>query len=200
MFRRPSLKSSALVGKNKTKLDDVPEAISRKRQPSTQSSVSAQSGISSSSKGNGSAEKQPKSGLFGNKPDKRSSFSLEGAASIFSGSPSTDNTARIPALLFNDLSVEIVQQAIEIDQRKLNTLHLAIYQRKLKQAVSLLNKGKDIDKTDTHHGLTALHIAVELRNIEFINILLNKNPTFPIAKAADVHIPNSEGRTALILV
>lgn len=90
---------------------------------------------------------------------------------------------------------------------KLNSLQKAVYENDIKRVIKLISeKDRDVNKLDSFHNCTALHIAAEYNRLEIARILLD--PTNSLQgnwgnldkKYADVTVMNTEGRTAALLV
>jgi ankyrin repeat protein len=97
-----------------------------------------------------------------------------------------------------------------VDRRRLNSLHAAVYDRNaLKVSLLLQEPKRDINKLDSYHRFTALHLAIELGYTEFARMLIlgryveragsgTDNPTLP-GKTANRELRDQDGRTPLHL-
>ncbi|MGC1877980.1 MAG: ankyrin repeat domain-containing protein [Rhabdochlamydiaceae bacterium] len=74
------------------------------------------------------------------------------------------------------------------NDRALPSLHRAILQGELQQVKEFLDRGDDIDESDSA-GCTPLHIAIQKQCDELFELLLSKG--------ADIGLPNGEGHTLL---
>ena len=87
-----------------------------------------------------------------------------------------------------------------IESKKLNSLQKAVYQRDLKKVKSLMReKNRDIDKMDTYHHVTALHLAVEYNYTELVLLLLTGCTNNGVKKCASVNVVNSHGKSSMHL-
>ncbi|KAJ3231764.1 hypothetical protein HDU81_003541 [Chytriomyces hyalinus] len=107
-----------------------------------------------------------------------------------------------PRADISTLTTEKIKCATYLESRKLNSLQAAVHSgdlRKLKALVA--EKGRDVNKLDTYHGFTALHLAVDENKYDAAVILMDsgsladKNPL----KVIDLNAVNREGRTALVI-
>ncbi|KAJ3411471.1 hypothetical protein HDV05_002160 [Chytridiales sp. JEL 0842] len=104
---------------------------------------------------------------------------------------------------------------ITIVPKHLNTLQKAVYQNDIKTIKTLLcDKKRDMNKIDTYHRISALHLAVEENKMEIVQILLNPIGVFlpsdkdykkiqeviesPL-KIAKLNVGNPDGRSPLHL-
>jgi hypothetical protein len=100
--------------------------------------------------------------------------------------------------------------------KKLNTLQKVIYENDIKTLKNLfLDRKRDMNKTDTYHRISALHVAVEMNKSEMVQVLLDPLKAFSKSdrdyakmeqlmemplKVTKVNASNQEGRTPLHLV
>ncbi|KAJ3212141.1 hypothetical protein HDU67_004011 [Dinochytrium kinnereticum] len=132
---------------------------------------------------------------------------------------SRKSKSRTQLLVINTASdiISMDEQSIKspspIDQKKLNSLQKAVYSGDVKKVKALLtDKKRDVNKLDTYHGFTALHIAAEENQVEIAGILLDPSKalspkdskkisefaTSPLKKC-DVNCVNQENRTPLTM-
>ncbi|KAJ3287743.1 hypothetical protein HK104_008469 [Borealophlyctis nickersoniae] len=129
------------------------------------------------------------------------SVTLAGPAAARSGGL-TVNTSTLD---FASLSPESVRTPSPITPKKLNSLQLAAYKGDVKKLKAIMGeKKRDVNKLDTFHRFTALHIAVEANQEECARALLAGVPAGSKAereplKKANPNMTNLEGRTPLML-
>ena len=125
-------------------------------------------------------------------------------ASTATVSKSLENTA--PALpLFPELSLAIARQFPIIHANRLPSLHKATYTGDLKKVKSLISKMDtfNVDTRDSLHGLSALHLAVEMDNSLIVKELLglSEDPeTRVISTRANPNVLDMNLRTPLLMV
>ncbi|KAJ3234071.1 hypothetical protein HDU78_006059 [Chytriomyces hyalinus] len=101
------------------------------------------------------------------------------------------------------MTAEKIKCATYLESRKLNSLQAAVHSGDLRKLRALVaEKGRDVNKLDTYHGFTALHLAVDENKYDAAVILMDssvaladKNPL----KVIDLNAVNREGRTALVI-
>jgi ankyrin repeat protein len=108
---------------------------------------------------------------------------------------------------FTKLSAnDIVSSVLPLVPKYLNTLHKAVYKNNSKRLHSLMEKikkgHKDINKVDSWHGVTALHVAAILNRVEMALILLSSKDfdNNTLGRTINIDARDSEGRTPLTLV
>ena len=102
-----------------------------------------------------------------------------------------------------------------VDLKRLNKLQRAVFQNDVKQLKLLIKqKNRNVNKLDTHHRFTALHIAAAFNLIECALNLLNglssvgiggshfsmSSAPWSLRKIVDLNIGDRTGRTPLTLV
>ncbi|KAJ3070900.1 Ankyrin repeat and SOCS box protein 3 [Podochytrium sp. JEL0797] len=111
------------------------------------------------------------------------------------------------------LTVQKIKAPSYLESKKLNTLHSAVHAGDLRKLKSLVaEKARDINKPDTYHGFSALHLAVDENKYDIATILIE--PVLALAdkdtktkehfeksplKQINLNSVNREGRTPLIL-
>ncbi|RKP01832.1 hypothetical protein CXG81DRAFT_18400 [Caulochytrium protostelioides] len=94
-------------------------------------------------------------------------------------------------------------RAVPLDSRKLNSLQRAAYHGDAKKIRSLLkDKKRDINKLDTHHRCTALHVACYQGALGCVQALLQvsaEQDRVTSQKTLDLDIVDTYGRTALMI-
>jgi ankyrin repeat protein len=94
-----------------------------------------------------------------------------------------------------------------VNSARLNSLQKAVYDNDVKKVIKLISeRDRDVNKLDTYHQCTALHIAAEHNRLDIARILLD--PTNSLQgnwgslekKYGDVTMLNLEGRTPFLLV
>ncbi|KAJ3030347.1 UNVERIFIED_CONTAM: hypothetical protein HDU68_009381 [Siphonaria sp. JEL0065] len=114
----------------------------------------------------------------------------------------TDSIANLP--------ISKLKSPSFLDSKKLNSLHFAVHSSDLRKLKTLLfDKKHDVNKRDSYHGFTALHLAVEESKYDIAALLLNPLSAHPDSaakafldsdkKTVDINIVNRDGRTALTL-
>ncbi|KAI9092136.1 ankyrin repeat-containing domain protein [Phlyctochytrium arcticum] len=87
-----------------------------------------------------------------------------------------------------------VQSPTDINPKKLNTLHKAVFSDDPKRIAKVLSdKKRDVNKVDSHHRFTALHVAAERGQLDVCKAL------FEGAKRPDTEAKDIDGRTPLVL-
>ncbi|KAJ3180207.1 hypothetical protein HDU87_002084 [Geranomyces variabilis] len=131
--------------------------------------------------------------------------STTGRASVASTTVGSGRTSGElgPALpeTFVDYEITTVRSPTPFNVKKLNSLQLAAYNGDVNKVQGLiLEKKRDVDKLDTVHKVTALHIAAEKGDVEVTKALITGGRMGNgEIKRASLDVKNQDGRTALIL-
>ncbi|KAJ1556324.1 TATA-box-binding protein, partial [Cladochytrium tenue] len=138
----------------------------------------------------------------------RSSAALE--RSLSSGGHALGSLSKEATLM--KIGRDAIQRHTPIDEKSLNSLQRACFRDDMKRLRSLLTeRHRDINKVDSRHGFTALHIAAEYGRISCVELLLDPKNSAPenSAKRASIAVSskkqchldmqNADGRTALTL-
>ena len=97
---------------------------------------------------------------------------------------------------FFTFNLEQEKSTAFIEEKKLNSLQKAVFEKELKKVQKLLAESKrETDKLDTTYHFTALFLAVQCNNIELAEYLLTAE-----GKKADPNVICHKGRTALMMV
>lgn len=121
---------------------------------------------------------------------------------------------------FLELNSEKLREPLgDIEPKKLNKLQKAVYENNIKLVKNLLSqRSRNVNKLDTHHRFSALHVASAFGYHDCAMILLNPNllssnsssifgkrssapaTTSDPLKICDVNIRDKRGRTPLTIV
>ncbi|KAJ3290022.1 hypothetical protein HDU79_003602 [Rhizoclosmatium sp. JEL0117] len=135
-------------------------------------------------------------------------------------SPTFSANAALPPLAIKaveditTLSIQKIKAPSYLESKKLNTLHAAVHAGDLRKFKALVaDKTRDINKLDSYHGFSALHLAVDENKYDFATLLIDpalalgekeaKNKEAfvnSMLKVINLNTANREGRTPLIMV
>ncbi|KAI8610642.1 ankyrin repeat-containing domain protein, partial [Chytriomyces sp. MP71] len=77
------------------------------------------------------------------------------------------------------MTPEKIRAPTFIESKSLNSLQLAVHIGDAQKLTSLIAETtRNLNKLDTYHGLSALHIAVDENKYDLVHILLNSSSTF----------------------
>ncbi|KAI9357244.1 ankyrin repeat-containing domain protein [Zopfochytrium polystomum] len=124
--------------------------------------------------------------------------------------PTTSTTVQ------DDFLRRLLQKRTTIDAKKLNSLQKATFLGNVPKSKALIaERNRDVNKLDSYHGFTALHVAAEFNKFEIAGLLVNPSSaldgkgmdvqmlkaSFSVSslKRCDPNIVNADGRTALAL-
>ncbi|KAJ3386431.1 hypothetical protein HDU84_001564, partial [Entophlyctis sp. JEL0112] len=111
------------------------------------------------------------------------------------------------------MTVQKIRAPTYLESKKLNSLHSAVHSGDFRKTKSLVvEKTRDINKLDSYHGFSALHLAVDENKYDMATILIDPSLAAPEGsvktkellynsslKKININILNREGRTPLIL-
>ncbi|KAJ3153596.1 hypothetical protein HDU89_000638 [Geranomyces variabilis] len=129
---------------------------------------------------------------------RRASVASTTAASLVKGSVELGPT--LPES-FIEYQTTSVRSPTPLNPKKLNSLQLAAYNGDVNKIHNLMmEKKRDVDKLDTVHKITALHIAAERGDTQVTKALITggRMANGDIRRAS-LDVRNQDGRTALIL-
>ncbi|KAJ3027731.1 UNVERIFIED_CONTAM: hypothetical protein HDU68_003223 [Siphonaria sp. JEL0065] len=114
------------------------------------------------------------------------------------------------------LTIAKIKASTYLESKKLNTLHAAVHSGDLRKLKSLLaEKSRDVNKIDTYHGLSALHLAVDENKYDVACLLIEPVLVLSERESGNIKVReafeksplkliridalNREGRTPLML-
>jgi len=141
-----------------------------------------------------------------------SDISIGGSSIASQNVLSSTTTSPLIPISFALMTPESMRSPLNINPKKLNSLHRATYENDIKKIrLLLLKKKTDINKLDRFHGFSAMHLATAENKLEIVKLLLNpplekksdsggKIPVIEGSKRIRLDMTNHQGRTALTLV
>ncbi|KAI8620767.1 ankyrin repeat-containing domain protein [Chytriomyces sp. MP71] len=137
-----------------------------------------------------------------------STASNESAQSAVVPPPAVNINADVSAM-----TIDRIRAPTYIESKKLNSLQQAVHSGDMRKVKSLLQeKSRDVNKLDTYHGFSALHVAVDENKYDIAALLIHPVSSLPEKdvkmrelfetsplKRINMNLTNREGRTALIV-